>query len=178
MYHLNWDKENNNGVVFNDKYEGCMIRGNELAPKVSFEYDKYAYSEVFEGPNYVYKDGKNRKMTEAEEQEVRNIAINWVQPEGQECNLSMVQKEAIVSSRASSILYSTVNMVSHLSSVLTSEELEATYDYREWLLTQVTNPTYPMDYPIGSNLQSAGAKFGLTFSNDLGVDLNKVYVEV
>ena len=177
-YHFNWDKPNNNGVIYNDTYNGCMIRGNELAPQVSFEYDKYGYSEIAEGPNYVFLDGIVRDMTEAEEQEVRNIAINWVQPEGQECNLSLEQKKKLVSNRAAGLLNATLNMVSHLSRVLTSEEFYAIKIYREWLREQMLNPDYPMDYPIDDTLQSAGAKFGLTFSNDLGVDLNKVYVKV
>lgn len=95
--HLNYDGKQNNGIIFNATYSGAMFNGVEFRPVLSFEYDSFMYSEVFDGqPNYVIQnDGIRRLMTQAEVDEIIPIATNWVQPLGQEGNPNAEQQKVI-----------------------------------------------------------------------------------
>lgn len=90
--HLNYDGNQNNGIIFNDKYpNGAMYLGLEFKPNLSFEYDSMQYSEVFDALDYVELNGEKRVMTDEEAAEVKSIAISWVQPLGQEGNPTVEQ---------------------------------------------------------------------------------------
>lgn len=91
--HLNYDGKQNNGIIFNATYSGAMFIGVEFRPSLSFEYESFMYSEVFDGqPDYVIQnDGIRRLMTEVEAEEVLALAVDWVQPLGQEGNPTQAQ---------------------------------------------------------------------------------------
>lgn len=95
--HLNYDGKQNNGIIFNTTYNGSMFNGAELKPSLSFPFDSFMYSEVFDGqPNYVIElDGTRRLMTQVEINEIIPIATNWVQPLGQEGNPTAEQQKVI-----------------------------------------------------------------------------------
>ena len=91
--HLNFDGKQNNGIIFNATYNGAMFNGAEFRPALTFPFDSFMYSEVFDGqPNYVIElDGTRRLMTQVEINEIIPIATNWVQPPGQEGNPTQAQ---------------------------------------------------------------------------------------
>jgi len=92
--HLNYDEKQNNGIIFNNKYtNGALYNGAEFKPSLSFQYDSMQYSEVFDTLDYVELAGVKRAMTPAEQNEVKAVAINWVQPLGQEGNPTLEQAQ-------------------------------------------------------------------------------------
>lgn len=96
MLHLNYDGNQNNGIIFNDKYSnGALFIGAEFKPKLSFEYFGFEYSEAFNSrPNIVINiDKTQRVMTDDECIEIKDIANNWIQPLGQEGNPTDTQKQ-------------------------------------------------------------------------------------
>lgn len=106
--HLNYDGNQNNGIIFNDKYtRGALFVGTEYKPKLSFEYDSMQMSEVFENQDMVMLNGVQRVMTEEEAQEVKELAIKWVQPLGQEGNPTEEQKQEQKNNEARAYLAST-----------------------------------------------------------------------
>lgn len=86
--HLNYDGQQENGVIFNSNYNGAMFHGPELKPDLSFDFISFVYTEVFErqGNRVINLDGTERKMTQSEIDEIIPIANDWVQPLGQEGN--------------------------------------------------------------------------------------------
>lgn len=95
QYHINWDKTTNNGVIFNDRYNGAMYLGDLHKPDLGFDYHTFWYSEKFATPNHIiFNDGLKRLMTVEEEAFCRDLAINWMQPYGHEGN-EMVQSVEI-----------------------------------------------------------------------------------
>mgnify|MGYP007066265781 CR=1 FL=1 len=93
MIHLNYDGKQNNGIVFNDTYpNGAMYIGSEYKPTLSFEFDSFQYSEVFDALDYVLLDGVKKVMTYEQATEVVALATSWVQPIGQEGNPNNEQK--------------------------------------------------------------------------------------
>lgn len=91
-YHLGWDGNQNNGVIFNETYPwGALYEGIEHKPKLSFNFDVMVFTEEFKHPNYVQIGNTRRLMTPAEAQEVKALAIDWVQPLGQEGNPTLKQ---------------------------------------------------------------------------------------
>lgn len=94
MIHLNYDGKQNNGIIFNTKYtNGAMFKGVEFKPTLTFAYDSFQYSEVFEGLNYVELNKVKTVMTPEQAVEIVSIATDWVQALGQEGNPNAVQKE-------------------------------------------------------------------------------------
>jgi len=94
--HLNYDMKNKNGIIFNDKYQGAMYRGEEYRPDLAFPYEEFGYSEVFDLVNFVVLDGTKRVMTTGQELDVQRAAREWVQPLGQEGNPNDEQKLAAI----------------------------------------------------------------------------------
>ena len=93
--HLNYDGKQNNGIIFNATYQGAMFEGVEFRPALSFEFDSFMFSEVFDHPDYVIQlDGIKRLMTDVEKAEIVTVATNWVQPLGQEGNPTQFQLDA------------------------------------------------------------------------------------
>jgi hypothetical protein len=93
--HLNYDGKQNNGIIFNATYQGAMFAGAEFRPVLSFEFDSFMFSEVFDHPDYVIQlDGIKRLMTDVEKAEIVTVATNWVQPLGQEGNPTQFQLDA------------------------------------------------------------------------------------
>ncbi len=93
-YHLSYDGNQNNGIIFNDKYtNGSMYIGAEHKPTLSFEYDSMQFSEVFNTGCSVILNGLQRFMEESEQAEVKALAIAWVQPLGQEGNPTLEQAQ-------------------------------------------------------------------------------------
>ena len=92
--HLNWDENQNNGIIFNDTYtNGALFTGIENKPTLSFTFDSMQYTEVFPNQlNWIELSGVKRVMTASEESEVKVLATNWVQPVGQEGNPSFLQR--------------------------------------------------------------------------------------
>lgn len=91
MVHLNWDNNRNNGVIYNEAYEGCKFEGVENRPNLSFVYDSFMYSEVWETTNFKILDGDVMALLDEEIEEIKNVANAWVQPLGQEGNLTVEQ---------------------------------------------------------------------------------------
>jgi len=91
--HLNWDGNQNNGIIFNNTYtNGALFTGVTNKPVLSFAFDSFQYSEVFaQQLNFVELAGTKKVMSVAEETEIQTIATNWVQPLGQEGNPTLVQ---------------------------------------------------------------------------------------
>jgi hypothetical protein len=93
MIHLNYDGKQNNGIIFNTTYpNGAMYIGIQYKPTLSFEYDSFQYSEVFDVLDYVLLDGVKRVMTDEEATEIITLATAWIQPLGQEGNPDDEQK--------------------------------------------------------------------------------------
>jgi len=92
--HLNWDGNQNNGIIFNSTYtNGALFTGITNKPKLSFTFDSMQYTEVFPNElNWVEVSGIKKVMTAAQESEVAKVATSWVQPLGQEGNPSFPQK--------------------------------------------------------------------------------------
>ena len=166
-YHMSWDKNSASGIIYNAHYDGVLCKDNKYAPKMSFDYDGFVFSEVHPIENHIYINQEKRPMIKEEEQECLKMAQSWVQPLGQEGNLSPAQLEQLVRNRASGIIQQTESMLSHLSGALSEEELEAIIEYREWLQSQIENPVFPMNFKISKALETAGAKFNLKFSNEI-----------
>jgi hypothetical protein len=96
-YHINYDHYNENGIIFNDNYDGCMFRGTDHRPDMSFTYQSFFYTEVFAlQPNTVTINNKKRKMRLEEANECLALAKEWVQPLGQDGNPTSEQKAADV----------------------------------------------------------------------------------
>jgi hypothetical protein len=90
--HLSYDGKQNNGIIFNLTYQnGALYNGAELKPALSFIFDSFQYSEVFDALDYVELDGVKRVMTEDEALEVKALALTWIQPLGQEGNPTLEQ---------------------------------------------------------------------------------------
>lgn len=89
--HLNYDGKQNNGIIFNDTYQGAMYLGAELKPDIGEPYDSFQYSEVFDSLNYVELDSVKKVMTPEQEAIIIGLATAWVQPEGQEGNPNLEQ---------------------------------------------------------------------------------------
>jgi len=92
--HLNWDGNQNNGVIFNNTYtNGALFTGITNKPVLSFSFDSFQYTEVFPNQiNWVEVAGTKKVMTASEESEVIRIAKSWIQPLGQEGNPTFSQK--------------------------------------------------------------------------------------
>ena len=107
--HLNYDGKQNNGIIFNDKYpNGALYVGAEFKPSLSFEYESFQYSEVFEQvQDYVETDGVKSAMTEEQANEIKAIASEWVQPLGQEGNPTEEQIQEQKNAEARQYLLST-----------------------------------------------------------------------
>jgi hypothetical protein len=83
--HLNWDSNQSNGMIMNSRYPwGALFTGIHLRPATSFDYDLFQYSEHFTSKNYILFNGFKRDMTADEEEEIREMARDWIQEEGQE----------------------------------------------------------------------------------------------
>lgn len=92
--HLNYDSKNKNGIIFNDTYQGCMYRGEEFKPVLSFQYQEFGYSEIFDLRAFVVGiDGVKRIMEDNQILEIQTVARNWVQPLGQEGNPTVEQAQ-------------------------------------------------------------------------------------
>lgn len=91
--HLNWDGNQSNGIIFNDEYpNGAMFKGDGNRPDLTFSYHSFAYTEVFDHQNYVLTtDGIKRPMSVQETEEIKSVALNWIQQLGQEGNPNAVQ---------------------------------------------------------------------------------------
>ena len=98
--HLNYGGNQDNGIVFNTAYPwGAMFRGEDRRPVMSFQFDSFQYSEVFETPNTVIVNTRPRPMTPAEEAEVKAKAEAWVQLPNEEGGtqwlIERAQREAL-----------------------------------------------------------------------------------
>jgi len=83
--HLGFNKEDQLGVIKNDTYFwGAVIRGLRNAPKLSFEYDRFSYTEIFNRPSYKVVNGIRMNLTDENIREIRELAKNWKQEEDQE----------------------------------------------------------------------------------------------
>ena len=88
MYGLNWDNNNNNGVIFNDAYpHGALFEGVDRKPDIGLEYDWFIYSEE-RNEFIIFTPGMEtlagREMLPEEMEVVRNTAVVWTQLEGTE----------------------------------------------------------------------------------------------
>lgn len=86
---LNWDMRNINGIIVNERYKnGVLFSGSALKPKLQgINYSQFLYQEA----RNIYKialvgDTGYRNMTDTEKSVVREVAVSWVQEEGQEGN--------------------------------------------------------------------------------------------
>lgn len=146
LYHLSFDGSQNNGIIFNDKYQGCLFEGVELKPTLSFEFNSFSYSEVWERQgNYIENsENKKRVMSESEEVEVRELAIKWVQQLGQEGNPTVAQKMEFIRFERDNLLKATDYLA--LTDQTLTEEMRS---YRQALRDMTTNididnPIYPI----------------------------------
>lgn len=103
--HLNYDGNQNNGIIFNNTYTtGALFKGANFKPTLSFNYDSFQMSEQFtQVPNYVIVNGTRRAMTPSEAQEIRALAVSWVQAPDQEGGTQWLANRAQVQSLASEI---------------------------------------------------------------------------
>ena len=91
--HLNWDGYQNNGVVFNTTYDGCLFTGELLKPILAFSFHSFNYDKNPKVANQVITEQEElRLMTPEEEEEVRVLAASWEQELGQEGNPTNEQK--------------------------------------------------------------------------------------
>jgi len=146
QYHLNWDENQGNGIIFNKKYQtGCLFVGIEHRPALSFKYSDFQYSEVFDSENHVITEqGQKRAMTSDEQSEVRALAIKWIQPLGQEGNPTDEQKMEFIRHERNNLLKATDHLA--LTDGTLSDEMVI---YRQALrnLTEnidINNPVYPV----------------------------------
>jgi len=110
--HLNYDGKQNNGIIFNDKYQnGAMYKGINFKPSLSFTYDSMQYSEVFDTLDYVELAGVKRVMTPTEQNEVKAIAVAWVQPLGQEGNPTLTQAKGFKLNELTNAFSTEVNAI-------------------------------------------------------------------
>jgi hypothetical protein len=89
--HLNFDGNQNNGIIFNEQYDGCLFSGIEHKPNIGYEYYSFSMSEVFPttANNFVQLDDSpatRHPLTDDDIVNIKQIATNWVQPLGQEGN--------------------------------------------------------------------------------------------
>jgi hypothetical protein len=91
---LNYDSNNKNGVVWNEKYpNGAMFIGEEYKPNLGFEYKQFMYYSFQDRYDIMDVDSEYfRPMTEDEKSVIKKIAEEWIQPLGQEGNPTEEQK--------------------------------------------------------------------------------------
>jgi len=145
-YHLNWDALQSNGIIFNAAYtNGCFFEGAEYKPSLSFDYSAFQYSEVFDNvENYILTADDTRIiMTSEQEQEIKALAVSWVQPLGQEGNPTDEQKLEEIRFERNDLLKATDHYA--LADQTLTDEMRV---YRQELRDMtdnmdVNNPTYP-----------------------------------
>lgn len=101
--HLNWDRNNKNGIIVNGAYpNGALFTGDEHKPVLSVDYLEFEYTEKGELRPFNYiavettqgalRFSERIPFTDELEAEVLALANAWVQPEGQEGNPSLEQR--------------------------------------------------------------------------------------
>lgn len=105
--HINWDGKQRNGIIFNDKYDGCMFKGQHLKPILSFNYTDMSYSEVFKNQNYIVNNGVKRELSDDEKTEIISVAVSWTQELGQEGNPT---EEQIINSKILKIINESIEV--------------------------------------------------------------------
>lgn len=113
--HLNWDRNNRNGIIVNESYpNGALFTGEEHKPVLSVEYLDFEYTEKGELRQYNYIEvltvqgalrfSERQPFTPELEAEVLALAEAWQQPLGQEGNPSPEQLEASVKAHRDALL--------------------------------------------------------------------------
>jgi hypothetical protein len=111
--HLNYDNNNKNGVIFNDKYPwGAMFIGEQFKPKLSIDYNWFIFSEIYN--RFEINTNENgSEITRIIDPsssiyiEIQQMALNWVQPLGQEGNPTRSQQIQIEIGQNKGLLSST-----------------------------------------------------------------------
>jgi hypothetical protein len=111
--HLNYDNNNKNGVIFNDKYPwGAMFIGEQFKPELSIDYNWFIFSEIYN--RFEINTNENgSEITRIIDPsssiyiEIQQMALNWVQPLGQEGNPTRSQQIQIEIGQNKGLLSST-----------------------------------------------------------------------
>lgn len=144
--HLNYDGNQDNGVIYNATYTGCLYEGIELKPKLSFNYYSFWFSEEFpNNGNHVILDslGTRREMTDEETEEVKTLASIWTQPLGQEGNPTDEQKLESIRYERNSLLSET-DYLALSDNTLTPEMVTYRQALRDITVgIDLDNPIYP-----------------------------------
>ena len=99
--HLNWDGNQNNGIIFNDKYTwGALYKGIEFKPKLSVDYYMVQYSEVFPDNYIIYEEGGNKEALPAViSSELKAMADKWIQHPEQEGGTKWLAEKKLAEER-------------------------------------------------------------------------------
>jgi hypothetical protein len=166
---LNYDKKNENGIIFNDRYpKGAMYTGKEFKPVLSFEYDSFIYSERGHTQYDLLLNGRIRNLTDKEKAEVRQVAIDWVQPLGQIGNPT---KEQIFANKIhvghTMLSRTSICFDPDMYKKITDDEIEELVTFREVMYNLINDPENT-DIPCKDNLSepltSVMSKFGIRYN--------------
>ena len=132
--HLNYDGNQENGIIFNNTYTwGAMYKGANLKPTLSFNYDSMQYSEVFiQRPNYVILNGVSRAMTTEEGNEVKALALTWVQEPLQEGGVTWLANKAILDANRDAMV--TVCITALQTNGYTNEQIDLLFPNRSIII--------------------------------------------
>ena len=139
--HLNWDSNNENGIIQNNTYTlGALFEGISRKPVLTFVYDWFNYCEITNAFKISFDGISSIEMTPAQKTEILSLANSWVQLEGEEGNPNADQLAEIKKAEIKTF-FDAENLI--------SSNLVDAYEPVTWAIQEVEARAYLLDplYP-------------------------------